>query len=77
MSLNRRLYKKIDNMHKDGISREMTISLFINMAKTENDAAEAIEEFYIKNYRLVERNKKPDLPPKPRESLKENLDAIT
>ena len=46
MAMNKKLYKRIIKLNEDGLSRLMTIKLFITMAKNENDAAEAIDEFY-------------------------------
>uniref|UniRef100_A0A6H2A1X0 Uncharacterized protein n=1 Tax=viral metagenome TaxID=1070528 RepID=A0A6H2A1X0_9ZZZZ len=51
MAMNKKLYKRIIKLHEEGLSRLMTIKLFITMAKNENDAAEAIEEFYTTVYR--------------------------
>ena len=46
MSMSKKLYKRITTLHKEGLSRTMTIKLFITMAKNPDDAAEAIEEFF-------------------------------
>ena len=46
MSMSKKLYKRITTLHKEGLSRTMTIKLFITMAKNPDDVAEAIEEFY-------------------------------
>uniref|UniRef100_A0A6M3JIA2 Uncharacterized protein n=1 Tax=viral metagenome TaxID=1070528 RepID=A0A6M3JIA2_9ZZZZ len=47
MAMNKKLYKRIIKLHEDGLSRLMTIKLFITMAKNENDAAEAIDELFV------------------------------
>ena len=46
MAINKKLYKRIIKLHEEGLSRLMTIKLFITMAKNENDAAEAIDKLF-------------------------------
>jgi len=48
MAMNKKLYKRIIKLNEEGLSRLMTVKLFITMAKNENDAAEAIYDFYWK-----------------------------
>jgi len=60
MAITRKMYKRIDNIFQDGLSRNLTIRMFIELTDNSADASDAIEEFFVKNYRLVSRIKKED-----------------
>ncbi|MBU2685646.1 MAG: hypothetical protein KKF27_20585 [Gammaproteobacteria bacterium] len=54
MAMNKKLYRRIESLHKEGLSRIMIIKLFITMAKNEEDAAEAIDRFYWTEHPPIE-----------------------